>query len=201
MSDIQITLQLERRSGILAGAVASLHRNGLQFRSQRMRDSGNGGSYLVLEAEGELTETEPLVDALCGSRGIAKVTELLVDGEIVLDNSRRSSDKAPAPKPSPQPADDAKASPPPAVEKLSNAAPRTGPGPVPESGGHVTLVDLSDDDEELFPPPDPDPRADETVQQAAAEIPGDEEPVREKRAVPSSNPLPAAAARRRRYNR
>lgn len=85
MSDIRIALRTERRSGILAGAIASLRRGGLQFKSQRLSQEADG-PLLVLEAEGELAEVEYFTEAMQATPGVREITELAIDGVNVMEN-------------------------------------------------------------------------------------------------------------------
>ncbi len=83
MSEVVIELNLSRRSGVLAGAVAALRPLALEFRSQQLADQ-DGQPRLRLTTEGELNDVTELLDRFGRTRGIAEVADVRVDGQSVL---------------------------------------------------------------------------------------------------------------------
>lgn len=79
MSEVLIVLTLRRRSGVLAAAVAAVHRAGLEFQSQRMVDA-DGATQLHLQAEGELDAVAPVVEIMGAVSGVDEVVDILADG-------------------------------------------------------------------------------------------------------------------------
>jgi hypothetical protein len=85
MADVVVTLSLTRKSGILAAAVSSLARNGLEFKSHRFVDADDAGGLLVeLMAEGEVEDKDGLTEVLERIRGVDAVTDIGVDGRSLL---------------------------------------------------------------------------------------------------------------------
>jgi outer membrane biosynthesis protein TonB len=83
MSEVLIVLTLRRRSGVLAAAVASVHRAGLEFRSQRMLEA-EGAFQLHLSCEGEVASLEDLMATMTGVSGVSEVADVLVDGDSLV---------------------------------------------------------------------------------------------------------------------
>lgn len=94
MADLRLHLKLERCTGVLAGIVASLSRNGVELISQRIeadQDGGRGG-VLALHALGRPPDVDALVERLGGARGVERVTWVEVDGETVLSEPEALAD-------------------------------------------------------------------------------------------------------------
>ena len=84
MSEISILLKLRRRSGVLAAAVAAVHRAGLTFQSQQAREVESSPG-LLLKAESDVVpEYDELVSHLELVKGVDCVVEIKVDGEPLL---------------------------------------------------------------------------------------------------------------------
>jgi hypothetical protein len=84
MPEVEIVLNLSRRSGVLAAVVAAVRRANLEFQSQRMVDDA-GQARLLLRAEGEPTSLESVEEAFESVRGVERVVEVLVDGVPLVD--------------------------------------------------------------------------------------------------------------------
>ncbi|MGY6588895.1 MAG: hypothetical protein ACXIUB_11495 [Wenzhouxiangella sp.] len=84
MSEVLLLLKLRRRSGVLAAAVAAVHKAGLTFKSQQPREL-DGAPALLLTTE---SDSVPDYDAICGFMaavsGVDSVIEILVDGSPLL---------------------------------------------------------------------------------------------------------------------
>ncbi len=99
MSEISILLKLRRRSGVLAAAVAAVHRAGLTFQSQQAREV-EGGPGLLLKAESDVApEYDDLVSHLELVKGVDQVAEIQMDGEPLLP---KTADPEPQPEPEPE---------------------------------------------------------------------------------------------------
>jgi outer membrane biosynthesis protein TonB len=87
MSEISLLLKLRRRSGVLAAAVAAVHKAGLTFQSQQAREV-EGGPGLLLKAESDaVPEYTEMVSHLELVKGVDCVVEIQVDGEPLLPQS------------------------------------------------------------------------------------------------------------------
>ncbi len=85
MAEVIVTLSLTRKSGILAAAVSSLARNGLEFKSHRFVDTDDdAGLKVELMADGEVEDSGALSDALERIRGVDAVADIGVDGQSLL---------------------------------------------------------------------------------------------------------------------
>lgn len=92
MSEVLILLKLRRRSGILAAAVAAVHKTGLTFQSQQAREV-EGVPGLLLKAEGStVPEYADLVSHLESVKGVDRVAEIQVDGQTLLPQSAEPED-------------------------------------------------------------------------------------------------------------
>jgi len=84
MSEISLLLKLRRRSGVLAAAVAAVHKAGLTFQSQQAREVESSPG-LLLKAESDIVpEYNELVSHLELVKGVDCVVEIQVDGEPLL---------------------------------------------------------------------------------------------------------------------
>lgn len=84
MLEISLLLKLHRRSGVLAAAVAAVHKAGLTFQSQQAREV-EGGPGLLLKAESDVVpEYTNMVSHLELVKGVDCVVEIQVDGEPLL---------------------------------------------------------------------------------------------------------------------
>ena len=79
MAEVVIELDLNRRSGVLASAIAALRKLPLNFQSQRLVES-NGKAQLHLSAEGQVANLEDVRAAFATVRGVASVADVRVDG-------------------------------------------------------------------------------------------------------------------------
>ena len=86
MSDVVITLSLARKSGILAAAVSTLNRAGLQFNSHRFVPV-ESGHKICLRAESEEPFGDPrgVIDDLSRIRGVDAVIDVEVDDRSLLN--------------------------------------------------------------------------------------------------------------------
>jgi outer membrane biosynthesis protein TonB len=83
MSEVLIVLNLRRRSGVLAAAVAAVHRAGLEFQSQRTVDA-DGAIQLNLRTEGSVESLDRIVETLGAVSGVNEVADVLVDGVSLM---------------------------------------------------------------------------------------------------------------------
>lgn len=83
MPEVVIELNLRRRSGVLAGAVAALRPLTLEFRSQKLADR-DGQPQLTLTTEGELADLDMLLEAFSRARGVSEVSDVRVDGQSLM---------------------------------------------------------------------------------------------------------------------
>lgn len=85
MAEVVITLSLSRKSGILASAISTISRAGLDFDRHRFIDLDEGhGIRLRASSSGELTEADELLRELGELRGVSGVLDLEVDGRSLL---------------------------------------------------------------------------------------------------------------------
>jgi|GEM_PF-4608675 len=189
MAKVVIELNLRRRSGVLAGAVAALRPLALEFRSQKLADR-DGQPQLTLTTEGELADLGELLEAFSRARGVSEVSDVRVDGQSLMH--------APAPPDEPEEA---------AVE--TPAAPEKSEQPLPEpelpgnsrTSGNNDQDDGFNDDEfarhVLASEPDvedskPEPRSSERDKKSEPKSRPSERP------DPSGAPTSAMVRRRRR---
>lgn len=88
MAEVIVTLSLTRKSGILAAAVSSLARNGLEFKSHRFVE-GDDEAVLQVElmADGEVGDSGALAESLERIRGVDSVADIGVDGQSLLNGA------------------------------------------------------------------------------------------------------------------
>lgn len=83
MSEVLIVMQLRRRSGVLAAAVAAVHRAGLEFQSQRLVDN-DGATLLHLVAAGDINSVESVAETMGAVSGVSEVVDILRDGASLI---------------------------------------------------------------------------------------------------------------------
>ena len=99
MAEVVVTLSLTRKSGILAAAVSSLARNGLEFKSHRFVDADDdAGLKVELMADGEVEDSGTLSEALERIRGVDAVADIGVDGQSLL-RGEPAEEEQPQPEP------------------------------------------------------------------------------------------------------
>jgi outer membrane biosynthesis protein TonB len=115
MSEVLIVLNLRRRSGVLAAAVAAVHRADLEFGSQQTKDQA-GIPQLHLHADGEVSDVGRVVEIFSNVSGVSEVADVRVDGRSLLHQVEPEPqvevepigdsklETAPEPKPEPEPA-------------------------------------------------------------------------------------------------
>jgi len=80
MSEVLLLLKLRRRSGVLAAAVAAVHKAGLTFKSQQPREL-DGSPALLLTTESEVVpDHATLSEVMASVSGVDSLIEILVDG-------------------------------------------------------------------------------------------------------------------------
>lgn len=85
MSEIVLELSLARASGVLAGVVASLAQAGIELKTQKIERSEEGrGGWLIITGEGNPPESSVLAERLNNTRGVERLTRMVVDGQTVL---------------------------------------------------------------------------------------------------------------------
>lgn len=132
MADVIVTLALERKSGILAAAISSLARAGLEFQSHRFEKGGADAAHsLELIASGEPGDAESLAEELSRVRGVSRVDDIRVDGRSQLgaeegpEDGEAAADGAPAneaPPPEPDPEPETEPEPEPESSETASAA-------------------------------------------------------------------------------
>lgn len=172
MSEVIIELDLKRKSGVLAGAVAALRSLSLEFKSQQLVDH-QGIPRLILVTEGELEGVDELLEAYATARGVSGVADVRVDGASLLH-----APAAPDPEPEPEP------EPAPRREAVSQPAPT--PAPAAAQAAEPSRDEAFD--EEAF--------AREALKNEAAEKPA--APARPSRPDPETGLTPSMIRRRRR---
>jgi outer membrane biosynthesis protein TonB len=109
MADVIVTLSLKRKSGILAAAVSTLARSGLEFKSHRFDESGGEeGLRVDLMAEGEVADKDALIEVLERNRSVDAVVDMVVDGRSLLhdlpvEEEEPAAEALPEPEPIPEP--------------------------------------------------------------------------------------------------
>jgi len=83
VSEVIIELDLKRRSGVLAGAVAALRNLSLDFKSQQIVDH-EGTPRLVLTTEGEVADLSEVENAYADARGVNGLADVRVDGVSLM---------------------------------------------------------------------------------------------------------------------
>lgn len=84
MSEVLLLLKLRRRSGVLAAAVAAVHKAGLTFKSQQPREL-DGAPALLLAAESDAVPDHASVcKFMTAVSGVDSVVEIRVDGSLLL---------------------------------------------------------------------------------------------------------------------
>lgn len=96
MSEVVIELELKRRSGVLAAAIAALGRAGLQFVSQRLA-ADDGEHRLFLKAEAEGVACDAIVRAFAEVPAVVAVADVSRDGVSLLNPPRESEPLADSP--------------------------------------------------------------------------------------------------------
>lgn len=92
MADVVVSLSLKRKSGILAAAISTLARAGLEFQTHRFADAkGDEAIRLELLASGDLDNAGELAEDLSKIRGVSAVIDIGADGQSLL-----GSDQAPS---------------------------------------------------------------------------------------------------------
>lgn len=195
MAEVVIELNLRRRSGVLAGAVAALRPLALEFRSQKLADR-DGQPQLTLTTEGELSDLDELLEAFSRARGVSEVSDVRVDGQSLMH----------VPVQPVQP-DDAEETPP-APEKSEELSPVSEAGrpesaSSPESSGRDDQEDGFNDDEFARHVLSGWPEADDSKQETRS---SERDEKSERRSRPSERPDPSGAptsamVRRRRRRR
>ena len=141
MADVIVTLSLTRKSGILAAAVSSLARNGLEFQSHRFVEPEDAdGLHVELMAEGEVEDKGALTEVLERIRGVDAVTDIGVDGRSLLHDEPADDEEAEA-APESDPAEAV-------AEAPAEVAPEPEPERLPERGVAANENVEEDEDEE-----------------------------------------------------
>jgi hypothetical protein len=83
MAEVVIELELTRRSGVLAAAIAALRQLPVTFRSQQLVES-DGQARLILTTDGEIASLLEVQDAYASTRGVAAVAAVRVDGRSLV---------------------------------------------------------------------------------------------------------------------
>ncbi len=142
MADVIVTLSLTRKSGILAAAVSSLARNGLEFQSHRFveRDDADG-LHVELMADGEVEDKDTLTEVLERIRGVAAVADIGVDGRSLLHDQPAEDEEVdavpeadPEPEPDLEPREESDPEPVQAESATAATAPERAPEEPPETG-------------------------------------------------------------------
>jgi hypothetical protein len=81
--EVIIELDLKRRSGVLAGAVAALRKLSLDFQSQQLVDH-EGRPRLVLTTRGEIGDLSEIEAAYASARGVSGLADVRVDGVSLM---------------------------------------------------------------------------------------------------------------------
>ena len=84
MFEVLLLLKLRRRSGVLAAAVAAVHKAGLTFKSQQPRELDGSPALLLTTESDALPDHATLCDFITGVSGVDSVVEILVDGSPLL---------------------------------------------------------------------------------------------------------------------
>lgn len=84
MSEVMLLLKLKRKSGVLAAAVAAVHKAGLTFQSQQSRELDGSPGLLLKTETSNVPDYETIVAHLEAVSGVDSVAEILVDGQPLL---------------------------------------------------------------------------------------------------------------------
>jgi len=91
MAEVIIELNLNRRSGVLAAAIAALRDLPLSFTSQQLVDQ-DSAPRLILTTEGQVGSLAEVVEAYAGTRGVSAVASVRVDGIPLASRPMDSGD-------------------------------------------------------------------------------------------------------------
>ncbi len=145
MADVIVTLSLKRKSGILAAAVSSLARSGLEFKSHRFVDEDADDLCVELMAEGEVADSDALAEVLERIRGVDSVADIDVDGRSLLHDSQP---EAPAGEEAAPESVNGQEPPAASVETIETVEETPPAEPEPEAFSDVTEVAGADDPDE-----------------------------------------------------
>jgi hypothetical protein len=164
LAELRLELSLNRASGVLAGIVASLAQAGLQLTQQKLdRDPAGRGGWLVVRAAGDAPDPAVLAERLAGTRGVARVERIEIDGEAVLIDGAARAESGP----DPIDRDDLAEL---ALGAEAAAAPDTSPAPEREPASESEAEPEPDSDSEPEPEPQAEPEPEpEAESQAPAE--------------------------------
>jgi len=92
MAEVTIELELNRRSGVLASAIAALRHLSLSFLSQQLVDRA-GTPGLILNADGQIGSLNDVEAVYASVRGVAAVIDVRIEGESVARSVQEAGGK------------------------------------------------------------------------------------------------------------